>query len=126
MLEEKKTMSQCYHSYVQSHLYRWCLERFLCRCQVAPAELEALLLSHPAVADSAVIGIPDEWAGEVPKAYVVLRPNQQIGEEELKQFIAGTIQYHSWNSKPFYRAKILKNSTLVPAQTKTVGNVILV
>jgi acyl-CoA synthetase (AMP-forming)/AMP-acid ligase II len=41
--------------------------------QVPPAELEALLLTHPAVADCAVIPIPDEEAGEVPKAYVVLK-----------------------------------------------------
>jgi len=39
--------------------------------QVAPAELEALLLSHPAVSDAAVIGVPDEEAGEVPKAFLV-------------------------------------------------------
>ena len=41
--------------------------------QVAPAELEAILLSHPAVADCAVIPSPDEAAGEVPKAFVVLK-----------------------------------------------------
>ncbi len=80
-----------------------CLERFTYHYQVAPAELESLLLSHPAVADSAVIGIPDEWAGEVPKAYVVLRPNQQIGEEDLMKYIAGTT-----DTEPFYRGKILK------------------
>jgi acyl-coenzyme A synthetase/AMP-(fatty) acid ligase len=39
--------------------------------QVAPAELEACLLDHPAVADCAVIPVPDEKAGEVPKAFVV-------------------------------------------------------
>ncbi|KAK2001108.1 AMP-binding enzyme [Colletotrichum falcatum] len=39
--------------------------------QVAPAELEAHLLTHPAVSDTAVIQVPDERAGEVPKAYVV-------------------------------------------------------
>jgi 4-coumarate--CoA ligase len=38
--------------------------------QVPPAELEALLLTHPKVADVAVIGVPDEEAGELPKAFV--------------------------------------------------------
>jgi len=40
---------------------------------VAPAELEAVLLSHPMVADAAVVGSPDEEAGEVPKAFLVLK-----------------------------------------------------
>ncbi len=39
--------------------------------QVPPAELEALLITHPAVADVAVIGVPDDEAGELPKAFVV-------------------------------------------------------
>ena len=49
--------------------------------QVAPAELEALLLSHPAVADVAVIPSPDEDAGEVPKAFVVLQ--EEVTGDEL-------------------------------------------
>ena len=40
--------------------------------QVAPAGLEAILLAHPAVADAAVSGCPDEEAGEIPTAFVVL------------------------------------------------------
>jgi len=46
---------------------------------VAPAQIEALLLEHPAVIDVAVIAKPDEEAGEVPKAFVVLR----VGYEHL-------------------------------------------
>ena len=42
--------------------------------QVPPAELEAVLLRHPDVTDAAVIGLPDEEAGEVPVGYVTLRP----------------------------------------------------
>ncbi|HEV2912533.1 MAG TPA: 4-coumarate--CoA ligase family protein [Pyrinomonadaceae bacterium] len=54
--------------------------------QVAPAELEAVLLTHPCVADAAVIPSPDEEAGEVPKAFIVLRT--EVGEEEIMEFIA--------------------------------------
>jgi acyl-coenzyme A synthetase/AMP-(fatty) acid ligase len=54
--------------------------------QVAPAQLEAMLLSHPAVADAAVIGIPNEESGEVPKAFVVKRT--EIGAEELMSYVA--------------------------------------
>ncbi|MFZ0064111.1 MAG: 4-coumarate--CoA ligase family protein [Pyrinomonadaceae bacterium] len=54
--------------------------------QVPPAELEALLLTHEAVADAAVIPCPDEEAGEVPKAFVVLRGTAT--EAELLEFVA--------------------------------------
>jgi acyl-CoA synthetase (AMP-forming)/AMP-acid ligase II len=56
--------------------------------QVAPAELEAMLLTHPAVADVAVIGIDDPESGEVPRAYVVLKPDQQITATDLTSFLA--------------------------------------
>ncbi len=54
--------------------------------QIAPAELEALLLTHPAITDAAVIPLPDEEAGEVPKAFVVT--NGSITPEEVSQFVA--------------------------------------
>jgi acyl-CoA synthetase (AMP-forming)/AMP-acid ligase II len=56
---------------------------------VAPAELEGLLLTHPYIADAAVIGIPDEVAGELPRAYVVKRNGADVTENEIAQFIAG-------------------------------------
>jgi acyl-CoA synthetase (AMP-forming)/AMP-acid ligase II len=49
--------------------------------QVAPAELEALIITHPAVADVAVIGVPDEEAGELPKAFVVPSGDELDGDE---------------------------------------------
>ncbi|MCC6602319.1 MAG: 4-coumarate--CoA ligase family protein [Anaerolineae bacterium] len=54
--------------------------------QVAPAELEALLLSHPAIADVAVIPSPDEEAGEVPKAFVVLK--KEATAEAIMEWVA--------------------------------------
>jgi acyl-CoA synthetase (AMP-forming)/AMP-acid ligase II len=60
--------------------------------QVPPAELEAILLTHPAVADAAVIPSPDEEAGEVPKAFVVLKG--QVSPEELMRFVAERVAPH--------------------------------
>jgi acyl-CoA synthetase (AMP-forming)/AMP-acid ligase II len=57
--------------------------------QVPPAELEALLLTHPQVADAAVIPIPDDEAGEIPKAFVVLRG--EATEAELMDFVASQV-----------------------------------
>jgi acyl-CoA synthetase (AMP-forming)/AMP-acid ligase II len=60
--------------------------------QVAPAELEALLLSHPDVADCAVIGVLDEEDEEVPKAFVVLK--QPTSNEEIMEFVAARVAPH--------------------------------
>jgi acyl-CoA synthetase (AMP-forming)/AMP-acid ligase II len=54
--------------------------------QIAPAELEALLLTHPEITDAAVILLPDEEAGEVPKAFVVTAGS--ITVEDVSRFVA--------------------------------------
>ena len=59
---------------------------------VAPAQLEALLLEHPAVADVAVVAKPDEEAGEVPKAFVVLRAgHEHLNPHELIAWANGKL-----------------------------------
>jgi acyl-CoA synthetase (AMP-forming)/AMP-acid ligase II len=60
--------------------------------QVAPAELEAVLLSHPAIADAAVIPSPDEKAGEVPIAFVVLK--ESATPAEIIDFVAERVAAH--------------------------------
>ncbi len=56
--------------------------------QVAPAELEGIIQSHPAVADVAVIPRPDEEAGEIPKAFVVVKPDATLTEDEVIAYVA--------------------------------------
>lgn len=72
--------------------------------QVPPAELEALLLTHPCVADAAVIPCPDDEAGEIPKAFVVLKeenvlavqlpPAETPSADELMEFVAASVAPH--------------------------------
>ncbi|XP_078382022.1 uncharacterized protein LOC144664698 [Oculina patagonica] len=60
--------------------------------QVAPAELEALLISHLNIDDAAVIGVPDEKTGELPKAFVV--PKGDITPEAVVDFVAERVAPH--------------------------------
>ncbi|KAF2264132.1 phenylacetyl-CoA ligase-like protein [Lojkania enalia] len=69
--------------------------------QVAPAELEAHILTHPAVNDCAVIQVPDDDAGEVPKAFVVKSPS--VGLEESDHVLARQIQKHVEEHKAKYK-----------------------
>ncbi|HYY88504.1 MAG TPA: 4-coumarate--CoA ligase family protein [Chloroflexota bacterium] len=62
--------------------------------QVPPAELEAVLLTHPAVADAAVIPSPDEEAGEIPKAFVVLKSQATASPDELMAYVAERVAPH--------------------------------
>ncbi|KAF2888705.1 hypothetical protein ILUMI_17468, partial [Ignelater luminosus] len=59
--------------------------------QVSPAELEALILTHPSVKDCGVIGIPDEKAGEAPLAYVVKQSDTDVTEHDIINYVAERI-----------------------------------
>ena len=56
-----------------------------------PAELEGILLEHPAVADAAVIGKPDHEAGEIPKAFVAIKQDVRVDAQELIAFVASKV-----------------------------------
>ena len=80
-------------------------ENPLCRgFQVAPADLEGCLFDHKAVADVCVVGIPDDYSGEVPLAFVVLREEaRKIIEQDprkaanIKASIEKVNNINSWN-----------------------------
>jgi 4-coumarate--CoA ligase len=62
--------------------------------QVAPAELEALLLEHPGIADAAVIGMPTADGDEKPRAFVVRQVGKEgegLTEEQVKKFVEGKV-----------------------------------
>lgn len=60
--------------------------------QVPPAQLEDVLLGHPAVLDAAVIGIPDMASGDLPRAFVVKQPKAKgVTEKDLIDFVASKV-----------------------------------
>jgi acyl-CoA synthetase (AMP-forming)/AMP-acid ligase II len=73
--------------------------------QVAPAELEAVLLTHPAVADACVIGIRDEEAGEVPKGFVVLHGT--VTADELMEHVAARVA-------PYKKVRLIEVIDAIP------------
>ncbi|CAN8312715.1 unnamed protein product [Cochlearia groenlandica] len=77
--------------------------------QVAPAELEALLLSHQEISDAAVIPIPDMKAGQYPMAYVVRKAGSNLSESEIMAFIAKQVSPYKRIHKVSFLASIPKN-----------------
>ncbi|MDN3495352.1 AMP-binding protein [Planococcus sp. APC 4015] len=62
--------------------------------QIAPAELEALLLGHPKVMDAAVIGVLDEDKQEIPKAFVVAAPDSGLTADDVMDYVADSVAPH--------------------------------
>lgn len=73
--------------------------------QVPPAELEAVLIAHPAVADCAVIGVPDDECGELPKGFVVV--NGEVSDDELLEYVAERVS-------PQKKLRILERTEEIP------------
>jgi acyl-CoA synthetase (AMP-forming)/AMP-acid ligase II len=81
---------------------------------VAPAELEDILLGHADVADCAVLGVPDDYAGERPKAYVVLRPGLQPSEavgRTLLQYVQERKVRFKWLSEIEFTEVVPKSAS---------------
>jgi acyl-CoA synthetase (AMP-forming)/AMP-acid ligase II len=74
--------------------------------QVAPAELEALIQTHPQVADVAVIGVPDEECGELPKAFVVASADG-CDHDELMAWVADQVS-------PQKRVRLVEEIDAIP------------
>jgi len=73
--------------------------------QVAPAELEALLLGHPSIADAAVIPVPDDEAGEIPKAFIV--PRSSISADEVMSYVAERVS-------PYKKIRVVEFIDAIP------------
>ncbi|KAL0438321.1 UNVERIFIED_CONTAM: 4-coumarate--CoA ligase-like 5 [Sesamum latifolium] len=77
--------------------------------QVPPAELEALLLTHPEIADAAVIPFPDKEVGQFPMAYVVRKTGSTISEKGVMDFIAKQVAPYKRIRRVAFVASIPKN-----------------
>nr|BAU71688.1 luciferase [Luciola parvula] len=61
--------------------------------QVAPAEIEGILLTHPDIIDAGVTGIPDNDSGELPAACVVIRPGHRVTEESIINYVSSQVSF---------------------------------
>ncbi|KAI8007265.1 hypothetical protein LOK49_LG07G00034 [Camellia lanceoleosa] len=77
--------------------------------QVPPAELEALLVSHPSIADAAVVPQKDDVAGEVPVAFVVRSNGLELTEDAVKEFIAKQVVFYKKLHKAYFVHAIPKS-----------------
>jgi long-chain acyl-CoA synthetase len=78
---------------------------------ISPREIEEAIYAHPAVAEVAVVGIPDEVYGENLLAAVVLKPGQSLAEEELKQHLSGYVTKFKMPGRIVFLDALPKGST---------------
>lgn len=98
----------------------WIVDRLkeLIKCkgyQVAPAELEGLLISHSQILDAAVVPKPDREAGQVPIAYLVRAPGSKLSEQEIITWVSRKVSPYKW----------LRRVTFIDAIPKSASGKIL-
>ena len=76
--------------------------------KVFPSQVEHVLLQHPAIKEVLVIGVPDEYRGEVPEAYAVLNEGENATGEELAAWLNGRIGKHERVSRVVLRDDLPK------------------
>jgi long-chain acyl-CoA synthetase len=75
---------------------------------VWPREVEETLAAHPAIEEVGVAGVVDPVKGEIVKAWVVLRPGQQVSEQDLREFCRGRLAPFKVPAKIEFRAELPK------------------
>ncbi|WP_402469036.1 AMP-binding protein [Isoptericola aurantiacus] len=75
--------------------------------QVPPAELEALLIAHPKIADAAVVGVPDGAGEELPKAFVVLAEGAEMSAEDVMEYVAAKVA-------PYKKVRLVEFTHAIP------------
>jgi len=79
--------------------------------QVAPAELEELLLSHPEISEAAVIPYPDQEAGQIPMAFVARSPSSNLSESDVINFVAEQVVHYKKIRRVAFTNSIPKNAS---------------
>ena len=80
-------------------------------CNVYPREVEEVLYSHPAVAEAAVVGVPDSIKGDVPVAFLVLRPEHSAGARELKRYCIERLARYKVPRQFVFKSELPKTPT---------------
>jgi acyl-CoA synthetase (AMP-forming)/AMP-acid ligase II len=71
------------------------------------SEVETAIYHHPAIAEAAVFGIPDERLGEEVAVAIVLQPGKTVGEDELREFLSKSLAKHKIPSRIWFRDEAL-------------------